>query len=68
MTGQHIRSLLITAIVVAPMALSFGCSHEVSHTESDKPGWFGGSTHEETTVTKNADGTTSVEKEKSSTP
>lgn len=30
---------------------TFGC--ETSHTETDKPGLFGGTTHEETTTTHN---------------
>ena len=45
----------ISALVLA-MSLSSGlmlCSCETSHTESDKPNLLGGSTHEETTTTKN---------------
>ena len=43
------------------------CAHEISHTESDKPGWFGGRTHQETTVYQNPNGTTSSESSKSTT-
>ena len=46
-------------LLVSLAALS-ACSHEVSHSESDKQGWFGGRTHQETTVTQNPDGTTST--------
>jgi len=40
-----------------------GTSQQVSHTESDKTGWFGGQTHEANTVYKNSDGTSSIETE-----
>jgi hypothetical protein len=46
---------VITPILLAAsLCLSIyitGC--ETSHSESDKPGFFGGHTHEETTTTKN---------------
>ena len=42
-------------------------SHEVSHSESDKTGWFGGQTHEANTEYKNSDGSTSVETETTTT-
>jgi hypothetical protein len=58
------NALILVATLAIPLAVTFGCSHEVSHTESDKPGWFGGQKHEETTVYKNPDGSTSVEHEK----
>jgi hypothetical protein len=67
MKTRILNTLILSATVAIPLALTPGCSHEVSHTESDKPGMFGGQTHEETTVYKNADGTTSVEHEKHST-
>jgi hypothetical protein len=57
-------SLILSATLAIPLAVTPGCSHEVSHTETDKPGMFGGHKHEETTVYKNADGSTSVEHEK----
>jgi hypothetical protein len=59
--------MLYSAAILLPLTLSVGCSHEVAHSESDKPGWFGGSTHQETTVYKNADGTTSTEHSSSTT-
>jgi hypothetical protein len=43
-----------TVLMAASLCLSIyitGC--ETSHSESDKPGFFGGNTHEETTTTKN---------------
>lgn len=42
---------LMAASVLSLFLGTLGC--EVSHSESDKPGWFGGNKHEETTVTKN---------------
>ena len=60
------ETLILATMLAIPLAMSSGCAREVSHTESDKPGWFGGHTHEETTVYKNVDGTTSVEHEKTS--
>jgi hypothetical protein len=44
-----------------------GC--ETSHTETDKPGVFGGNKHEETTTTRNpVTGDTSVEHKSQQTP
>jgi len=66
------RTLALTAVVISPFALAVGCtqngtavgsSQQISHTESDKKGWFGGQTHEANTVYKNSDGTTSIETE-----
>ena len=42
---------------------SFGTSHVVSHTESDKAMWFGGQRHVANTAYKNSDGSTSIETE-----
>jgi hypothetical protein len=45
-----LRILLLSA----PLSLGlFGFGCETSHTETDKPGLLGGSTHEETTTTHN---------------
>jgi len=41
----------VSAAILGILLSSMGC--EVSHSESDKEGWFGGHKHEETTVTKN---------------
>lgn len=69
MKSRILNALILAAMLAIPLAVIAGCSQEVSHTESDKPGWFGGKKHEETTVYKNADGTTSTEHEKqTSTP
>ncbi|HVT80214.1 MAG TPA: hypothetical protein VHM90_06110, partial [Phycisphaerae bacterium] len=59
------RSLSLAAVLAS--VLFAACAQEVSHTESDKPGWFGGSKHEETTVYKNPDGTMSTEHSESKT-
>ena len=61
------RTLALTAILLSPLALAVGCAHEVSHSESDKPNWSGGRTHEETTVYQNPDGTKSTSHEKTKT-
>jgi len=42
---------LMCAAVLGAILSSMGC--EVSHSESDKQGLFGGNKHEETTVTRN---------------
>jgi hypothetical protein len=50
------------------LALATSCAQEVSHSESDKPNWFGGGrTHTESTVYQNPDGTTSTENSKQTT-
>ena len=67
MKTRLLNSLILAATLAISLGVTWGCAHEVSHTESDKPGWFGGSKHEETTVYKNADGSTSVEHEKQTT-
>jgi hypothetical protein len=45
---KAVKSFFLVATFGALLA---GC--EVSHTESDKPGIFGGNKHEETTTVKN---------------
>jgi hypothetical protein len=67
MKTRILNTLALAATLAMSLALTSGCAQEVSHTETDKPGWFGGHKHEETTVYKNADGTTSVEHEKQTT-
>jgi hypothetical protein len=47
---KAINVLALAAVLSAGFVLS-GC--ETSHTETDKPGLFGGKTHEETTTTHN---------------
>ncbi len=64
MKTRILNRVIVIAALAIPLAVLSGCAQEVSHTESDKPGWFGGRKHEETTVYKNADGTTSVEHER----
>jgi hypothetical protein len=69
-----IRSISLAAILLAPIGMIAGCSqngavgssHTVSHTETDKKGWFGGKYHEANTVYQNSDGSTSVETETTS--
>ena len=65
-TKLHAR-LLLSSVLLLPLAYSAGCGHVESHKESDKPNWTGGRTHEETTVYRNADGSKSVSHEKQST-
>jgi len=75
MKSTILRKLWLGAALMSPLALAIGCtqngaigtSHEVSHTESDKNGWFGGQTHEANTVYKNSDGSTSIENETTTT-
>ena len=66
MTFAKCRTWTVLGLFASLAALS-ACAHEVSHSESDKPGWFGGHTHEETTVYENPDGSRSVSHEKEST-
>ncbi len=75
MSTTLLRSLSLCLALVSPVAFGLGCSergsqsrsHEVSRTESDKTGWFGGQTHAVNTVYKNSDGSTSVETETTTT-
>lgn len=57
--------------VAGGLAVGAGCStggsREVSHTESNKTGWFGGKSREVNSVYENADGSRSVETETTST-
>lgn len=46
---------------------TMGCSSETSHTESDKPGLFGGHKHEETTTYQNPNGSQTTETKESKT-
>ena len=66
MKNRLLNTIVCGSLLAFSLAVT-GCAQETSHTESDRPGLFGGRTHEETTVKKNPDGTTSVETEKSST-
>ncbi|MBC7783924.1 MAG: hypothetical protein H7144_08785 [Burkholderiales bacterium] len=59
------KAVLLSTAMVFPMAMSTGCAREVAHSESERDTMFGGRKKEETTVYKNADGTTSVERRKS---
>lgn len=47
---KDVKGLLFVACLFTGTFMA-GC--EVSHTESDKPGFFGGHKHEETTTTRN---------------
>jgi hypothetical protein len=66
--NTHLRYLLLaTAVMTSALACSSSTprnsSREVSHTESDTTGWFGGRTHAANTVYKNDDGSTSIQTE-----
>jgi hypothetical protein len=54
-------ALIVSASLVLPL---FTAACEVEHHESTKENLLGGTTHEETTVTKNLDGSLNVEKSK----
>ncbi len=64
MKSRIVKTWILAAVVASPFIGMLGCAEEVSHTETNKPGWFGGHKHEETTVYRNPDGSTSVEHEK----
>ena len=73
MNTNTLRTLFLSAALLSPLALAIGCaehpgptSHVMSHTESDKKGWFGGTTHQANTTYQNSDGTTSIETETTS--
>ena len=66
MKNNTFRIPALLAILILLLCFA-ACSQEVSHTESDKPGWFGGRTQTETTVYQNPDGTTSTESSKVTT-
>ena len=67
MSDRTPRALMLAIAFSIPLALFSGCSREVEHSESDKPGWFGSRTQQETTVYRNPDGTTSSSYEKKTT-
>ena len=66
MRTRIMKAFLLSAVLAYPSILTLGCAEEVAHSESDRPGWFGGHKHEETTVYRNPDGSTHVEHEKTS--
>jgi len=57
---MKLHRLLFAGIAAAPLLFA-ACAQEVSHTESDKKGWFGEKKHTEDTLYKNPDGTYSRE-------
>jgi hypothetical protein len=71
MKPSIVRKLTLALALLSPLALgvgcsesgSFGTSHEISHSEKDTTGWFGGQTHAVNTAYKNSDGSTSIETE-----
>ena len=71
MKCTSIRTLSLAAILAGALAFAVGCaengkvgtSHQISHTESDTTGWFGGTTHKANTVYQNSDGSKSIETE-----
>lgn len=72
MRTSVLRNVALSLSLLLPLAFAVGCSQsgqaggtsrEVSHTESDSTGWFGGRTHAVNTVYKNSDGSTSIETE-----
>lgn len=76
MSTSILRTLSLSVALASPLLLlgagcsesgSIGTSKEISRTESDKTGWFGGQTHAVNTVYRNSDGSTSVETETTTT-
>ncbi len=71
----NIRKASFAAALIIPMAIVAGCaengdmgtSHEISHTETTKNGWFGGQVHAVNTTYTNSDGSTSIESETTTT-
>jgi hypothetical protein len=67
---KTLNTFAVASVLLSSFMLG-GCSDspkEVAHSESDKPNWTNnGSTHNEETTYKNADGTTSTESSKSVT-
>jgi hypothetical protein len=71
MNASILRKLSLSVALASPLLLGVGCSEngtmgaskEVSHSETDSTGWFGGRTHEVNTAYKNPDGSTSIETE-----
>lgn len=57
-------ALLTLAVLSFGGLLTTGCSHEVSHEETDKPRLLGGHEHEEKTTYQNSDGSYSTEQTK----
>ena len=56
----HFSKFLMASLMLAGTVTFFpACSEEISHQESDKPGWFGGNKHTEDTTYKNPDGSIS---------
>ena len=71
MNASILRKLSLFVALLSPLVIGLGCSdntsHVVSHSETNKAGWFGGQIHEVNTVYKNDDGSSSVETETSTT-
>jgi hypothetical protein len=53
------KYLLASLLFISGSTMFAACSQEISHSESDKQGWFGGTKHTEDTTYKNPDGTIS---------
>jgi hypothetical protein len=65
---MNLTTLCTWTLVGLLLALAAGCAQEVSHSESDKPDWFGGGrTRTESTVYQNSNGTISTESSKQTT-
>jgi len=64
MTRHTISALLLSAVLTASITMSIGCEREISHTNVDQTSSDGDSTHKETTVTQNPDGSITKTQEK----
>src|SRR4051812_19192521 len=80
MKNPMLRTLSLALVVLCSLVSVVGCrdrsatetastdsSREVTHSESDKTGWFGGQVHKANTTYKNSDGSSSIETETTST-
>jgi hypothetical protein len=58
---MKLNTLTVLCVLSLAGLATIGCSHETSHTETDKPGLFGGHVHKESSTYQNPNGTTSTE-------
>jgi hypothetical protein len=57
----------VTALVLAAFALPFAACSDTQHVESTKTHWDGSTTHQDTTIRTAPDGSTSVDKTRTTT-
>jgi hypothetical protein len=62
MFTKVLKTVIGTFAIAGAVSLFPACSHEISHSEETKTGWFGEKKHTEETVYRNPDGTISRER------